>query len=190
MAAAREVVAEKGFLATTVGDIAERAGRSAGSFYNYFDNREDLLAGLFEEFKIEVMEGVAGLPVDPAGDSRQQLERVVRNYWVTYRRWLPELVGVFQLSMINPEFAARWQEIRVDAVKAIRWWVLRAQGEGRSTGLDPDLAASALGAMLDNFCFVWLARGGDVPDVELDEEAAIQTLAALWHRSLFGDVAE
>ena len=186
---AREVIAEKGFLATTVGDIAARAGRAIGSFYNYFDNKEDLLAALFEEFKLEVMEGVASAPVDPAGDPREQLERVIRNYWMTYRRCLPELVGVFQLSMIDAEFAARWREIRVDAVRAIRWWVLRAQNEGLATGLDPDLTASALGAMIDNFCFVWLARGGDVPDVELDDETAIQTLAALWHRSLFGEVS-
>ncbi len=190
IAAAREVIAEQGFLSTTVGDIATRAGRATGSFYNYFENKEDLLALLFEEFKIEVMEGMASTPVDPAGDPREQIEQVVRNYWLTYRRRLPELVGVFQLSMIDPEFAVRWRDIRIDAVRAIRWWVLRAQSAGLAEDLDPDLTASALGAMIDNFCFVWIARGGDVPDVELDDEAAIATLAALWHRCLFGVVVE
>jgi len=183
--AARELIAEQGFFATTVNQIANRAGRAAGSFYNYFDSREDLLAALFADFKAEVMDGVASVPVDPGGDPRVQLERVIRNYWLTYRKWLPELVGVFQLSMTNPEFHVRWQEIRVDAVRAIRWWVIRAQREGHAVGLEPDLAASALGAMLDNFCFVWVARGGDVPGVELDDEAAIQTLTLLWYRSLF-----
>ncbi len=185
VAAARELIAEQGFLATTVNQIANRACRAAGSFYNYFDSREDLLAALFEEFKAEVMDGVATVPVDPAGEPREQLERVIRNYWLTYRRWLPELVGVFQMSMTNPDFEARWKEIRVDAVGAIRWWVVRAQREGHADGLDPDLAASALGAMLDNFCFVWIARGGDVAGIELDDEAAIQTLTLLWYRSLF-----
>ena len=40
--------------------------------------------------------------------------------------------------------------------------------------------------MLDGFCYMWLARDGDLPDVTLDEERAQRTLAALCFRSLYG----
>jgi AcrR family transcriptional regulator len=40
-AAARTVIARKGILATTIADIAAEAGRSAASFYNYYDSKEE-----------------------------------------------------------------------------------------------------------------------------------------------------
>ena len=39
-AAARVVIARKGFLATTISDIAAEAGKSTASFYNYYDSKE------------------------------------------------------------------------------------------------------------------------------------------------------
>jgi len=41
--AARTVVARKGILATTISDIAAEAGRSAASFYNYYDSKEAMV---------------------------------------------------------------------------------------------------------------------------------------------------
>ena len=42
-AAARAVVARKGFLATTIVDIAAEAGKSAASFYNDYDSKESMV---------------------------------------------------------------------------------------------------------------------------------------------------
>ena len=42
-AAARAVVARKGFLATTISDIAAEAGKSTASFYNYYDSKESMV---------------------------------------------------------------------------------------------------------------------------------------------------
>ena len=42
-AAARTVIARKGILATTIADIAAEAGRSAASFYNYYDSKEAMV---------------------------------------------------------------------------------------------------------------------------------------------------
>ena len=41
-AAARVVFARKGFLATTISDIAAEAGKSTTSFYNYYDSKESM----------------------------------------------------------------------------------------------------------------------------------------------------
>ncbi len=42
-AAARAVVARKGFLATTISDIAAEAGKSTAAFYNYYDSKESMV---------------------------------------------------------------------------------------------------------------------------------------------------
>ena len=47
MAAAKEVFARKGFHATTVADIAKRAGLAYGSVYWYFDSKAHELATYF-----------------------------------------------------------------------------------------------------------------------------------------------
>jgi AcrR family transcriptional regulator len=46
MAAAKEVFAHKGFHATTVGDIAKRAGLAYGLVYWYFDSKDELFHAL------------------------------------------------------------------------------------------------------------------------------------------------
>ena len=44
--AARELIVERGFEATTMSDVAEAAGVAKGTVYLYFDSKADLLDGL------------------------------------------------------------------------------------------------------------------------------------------------
>ena len=45
-----ECFEERGFNNTRISDIAEKAGASVGSFYFYFDNKDDLLEGILMKF--------------------------------------------------------------------------------------------------------------------------------------------
>jgi AcrR family transcriptional regulator len=49
LAAGQRLFGEQGFDATTVAEIAEAADVAIGSFYNYFDTRDELLAALLAE---------------------------------------------------------------------------------------------------------------------------------------------
>ncbi|HQR80608.1 MAG TPA: TetR/AcrR family transcriptional regulator [Actinomycetota bacterium] len=48
LAATREVVAEKGFKAMRVADVARKAGTSTGTIHNYFETKRDLMRAAFE----------------------------------------------------------------------------------------------------------------------------------------------
>ena len=48
LAAAARILAERGYLATTTNDVAEAAGVSIGSLYQYFPNKDSLLVALEE----------------------------------------------------------------------------------------------------------------------------------------------
>jgi len=182
--AARQVIARKGFLKMTIADIASEAGRSTASFYNYYDSKEDLLGHWASQFQQEAHERALvayrhGVP------RREVIHQSVQAHWQTYKEHLAEMVGVFQVAMINDEFAAQWRELRRIAVESIAEGVQRAQAEGYCPGLDPVLAASAIVAMLNQFCFVWLAQDGEAVEVEFDEAAAVETLTEVWYRTIY-----
>jgi AcrR family transcriptional regulator len=181
---ARKVIAEKGFLRTTIGEIAETAGRSPASFYNYYESKEALLEELAEEFRQDALQRAqpaykSGTPVwDVMLDS-------ARAYWTSYREHLAELVGVFQTAMIDERFAARWREIRLAGIETIRDGIERAQSQGFCPGVDPWLTAGALGSMFEHFCYVSLAQGGAFADRPFDEEEAIRTIASIWYHAVY-----
>lgn len=52
--AAREVFAEMGYGAATVRDVIRRTDLAAGTFYNYFPDKESVFRALLDEFALEV----------------------------------------------------------------------------------------------------------------------------------------
>jgi hypothetical protein len=53
-------------------------------------------------------------------------------------------------------------------------------------GLRPrELTASALSAMLEHFCYIWLGQGGERVEARFDDERAIDTLATIWVKSVY-----
>jgi AcrR family transcriptional regulator len=88
-AAMAEVMAEKGYVATSVADVLRRSGVSRQSFYQVFDSKldcfmaafdvaADLLAGRLLEMVDGTERGVVGS--QPAGDPLQRFERAFSAY--------------------------------------------------------------------------------------------------------------
>jgi len=182
--AARAVFARDGYLNARISDIAAEAGKSVASFYNYYDTKADLLADLAQEFHAEATE-MAVLPCRSGPAGQEAMREAVAGFWHTYARRRGELIGVFQAAMCDAEFRGRWLDIRAEAIASIAAEIRRAQAEGFCPGIDPVLSASALSAMLEHFCYIWLGQGGERADVRFDEESAIDTLATIWVRSVY-----
>lgn len=182
--AARAVIAEKGFLRTTISEIAEAAGRSPASFYNYYESKEDLLAELADEFRRETEAQRDTEPVSPGTPLYDLMRRAAAAYWHAYRHHLAELVGVFQTAMLDDGFAQRWRDIRVVGIQTIRGSIEKAQQRGFCPGIDPWLTATALGSMFEHFCYVSLAQGGAFADHPVTDEGAIDTMASILFHSI------
>ena len=182
--AARRVVTRKGYLNMTIADITSEAERSTASFYNYFDSKEDLLEGWAEDFRREARDRAAA-SYRSGVSHRELILASVRADWETYKQYLAEMVGVFQLAMINEEFAERWRGLRAEAIESIAIGVDRAQQEGYCPGANSRLVASAIVAMLNQFSYTWLAEGGEGIDIDFDEEQAIKTLADIWYHAIY-----
>jgi AcrR family transcriptional regulator len=181
--AARAVFASDGYLNAKISDIAAAAGRSVASFYNYYDTKADLLIALAEEFHAEAT-AMAVLPYRAGMSHEEALREAVAGFWRTYSARRGELIGIFQASMVEGQFRDRWLELRGEAIGRIAAQVRRAQAEGYCPGVDPVLTASALSAMLEHFCYIWLGQGGE-KDVPFDGERALDALATIWVKSVY-----
>ncbi|MEJ2583285.1 MAG: helix-turn-helix domain containing protein, partial [Acidobacteriota bacterium] len=76
--AAAEVIDDAGWANTSTNRIAERAGVAIGSLYQYFANKEEILARLIEEHRKDV-HVVVGLALERLEDPSVPIEDALRD---------------------------------------------------------------------------------------------------------------
>lgn len=178
-AAARTVVARKGILATTIADIAAEAGRSAASFYNYYDSKEAMVRQWALRFRDEANRRAASV-TEHGLSERERAHQAAAAHWHTYRHRLAEMISVSQLAMVSADFAQHWDEMCSIPTAFIADSVRRAQQHGHCPDDDPQLLAEAIVAMFNQFCYIQLTRPG-----QPDDEACIRTLANIYYRAIY-----
>ena len=179
--AAKTVFERDGFLNARIIDIAATAKLAPGSFYHYFDSKEEI----FREVAALQEERLTA-PPDHASASRDEspIDRIRRSNRVYLERYRSEaaLMGVIeQVSRydehVNAARMATMKHFVERAERAIR----RMQGEGLvDTRLDPSTAADALGAMVARFAELWLVQGYR----EYDFDDAVEQLTLIWSNAL------
>lgn len=181
--AAREVFVRDGYLNSRITDIARAAGRSPGSFYTYYDNKEQLLDALLDRFSREVTEA----SLSPRHkEPYLRVRTAAAAYWTTFQKYRAEMIALFQMSMTDERYARRWREVRALGIQGIHAQLRSARRDGHLQHIDLPTAASAIMSMLESFTWTWLAGAGDQGVVPPDDERAIETLAALWYGAAYG----
>jgi AcrR family transcriptional regulator len=180
--AAKVVFERDGFLDARIADIAETAKLAIGSFYHYFDSKEQIFREIaqLQEARLTATEA----PPEDLTDTDSPLERVRRANRRYLERYRDEaaLMGVIeQVSRydehVNSARFATMKHFVERAEPAIR----RLQQEGLADPrLDPRFAADALGAMVARFAELWLVQGYR----EYDFEHAVDQLTILWGNAL------
>lgn len=185
--AAKVVFETTGFLDARISDIAKQAGLSHGSFYHYFDSKEQVFREVAEAQEEAL---TAPVPTDLARDATgesaeltdfERLLRANRLYLERYRdngRIMGVIEEVSRYDAPVSEARMRRQKHFADrAERAIR----RAQADGGGApGIDPEIAAVALGSMVARFAELWLVEHW--ADYDLDT-AAVQ-LTRLWANAI------
>jgi AcrR family transcriptional regulator len=180
---ARGVFEDAGFLDARISDIADRAGLSHGSFYHYFESKEQVFR--------EVAESQEALLTAPSDDGdrdvaapRNELERLRRanrRYLERYRD-NAKIMGVIEEvsrydDRVNEARMRRQKHFADRAEKAIR----RLQDAGTADPeVDPELAALALGSMVARFAELWLVEHWG--DYDLD--AVADQVTRLWANAI------
>ena len=98
--AAVELFAEKGYDATTVAEIAERAGVTKSTFFRHFPDKRDLLAAGQEALSALLAEGIAESPADatPLAAVSHGLERAGEMFGPANRERAPQMKAAIASS--------------------------------------------------------------------------------------------
>ena len=159
--AAKEIFEEDGFLEARISDIAERAGLSHGSFYHYFDSKEEIFREVAESVEDQLGAPLEGVILDPESHASppERIREALRRHLDSYRREA-RIIGVIeQMSrydkQVNDVRAARHEGYTKQVADSIR--ALQEHGLA-DPALDPKLAAAALGAMTSRFPEMWLVQ--------------------------------
>ncbi|HEY3703261.1 MAG TPA: TetR/AcrR family transcriptional regulator [Acidimicrobiales bacterium] len=181
--AAKEVFEDDGFLEARISDIAERAGLSHGSFYHYFDSKEQVFREVAETMDERLSEPL-GSVIHASGSSetpRERIRKAIRSHLERYREEARIMGVIEQVSRydehVNAVRFARHKAYSEDVADSI----LRLQRRGMADPeLDPAIAAAALGAMMSRFAEMWLVEGF----LECSFDDAVEQLSAVFVNAL------
>ena len=182
--AGRRVFARSGYLDAKITDIAAEAGRSVGSFYKHFAGKDELLQALLADWITQAGAELASQPDDLSEPAA--LRARVAAYWFTYRAHVPEIRALLQAAQVSPAFARQLAQFRHAELGTMRAHLVRLESAGFQLPGDPAVLASAVNALLEGFCAIWIAGNGEPIGRVLADDEAIDTLTGLLSYGLAG----
>ncbi len=187
VAAARTVFERSGYLDARLTDITKEANCSTGSFYTYFDNKEQVFAAVLEVAQEDMMH--PGMKrVQDTDDPYAVLEASNRAYLEAYRR-NAKLMGAARTGRAHrpgvrgPAASAGRRVHRAQRAGGIA--ELQARGGIADKELDPMLASRALSGMVSRLAynvFVASVNGTDGTPVDFDD--VVFTTTRIWANGL------
>jgi AcrR family transcriptional regulator len=175
--AGKAVFERDGFLQARISDIAAEASVSHGSFYHYFDTKEELFGEIAEDVEARLVS------MDDGGHGEGPIDRIRaanRSYLMAYKREARIMRVIEEVSRYNDEVRAVRTK-RDDYLAArLSASIARLQAEGLADKrVDKHYAATALGGMVARFGETMFIDGGSY-----DLDAAIEQLTLLWANAL------
>lgn len=179
IAAARTVFERDGYLDSRITDIAKAAGMASGSFYTYFDSKEEIFAALVEQVQEEMLHPHVR---ERSGitDVRALIEAANRDYLLSYKR-NARLMALFeQVAQVDENFRRmRVERGRAFANRNARLIRSLQESGQASTDLDPMITAHALSSMVSRMAYLVF-----VQNQRISFEKLVTTLTQLWVNGL------
>ena len=169
---------ENGYANARITDITDAAGLSAGAFYRYFEDRQQLTRELLREMMDEMYVFIRS-PFDETQPIRSVLEST-RKYFEFYEAHRARRGVVVELSQTDAKVAHLWDA----AKRAFNDRIVRSLERGIAAGqmrddLDLALAAEMLRSMTEYYAFQrFVLNGSGLSDVSLEQ--ATNAIAEIW----------
>jgi AcrR family transcriptional regulator len=184
VAAARTVFERDGFLDARITDIAAEAGTATGTFYTYFESKEEIFRAVVEEVQEDWLHPRLRERLGDE-DPLALIDAANRDYLLAYRR-NARLMALFeQVAQIDDEFRELRRKRGAAFVRRNAKMIRRLQESGRADpDLDPLIAAHALSGMVGRIAYSVFNLNERIPF-----ERLVTTLNQLWANALKLDQA-
>jgi AcrR family transcriptional regulator len=181
MEAAHRVMAGKGLAAASTRAIAEEAGVSAGTLYNYFDGHVQLIAKSIMCHASDLRGAVAGLPARAGRHTvAGNLRYFVRQAAAVLNQLVPAFAAAFSdsalLKALRQEMAAA--DLANDPARILERYLRAERDLGRvRQGADCRAAAAVIVSLCHDEAFQNHLRGATGPPKARDKEIGLLVLA-------------
>lgn len=172
--ATARVLSERGYAATNTNLVAERAGVSVGSVYQYFPNKDSLITALHERHAVEMHAAMETVLASASSlDLRGQLAAIV-HAWLAAHRVAPQLHQVLEKEF--PFFDAPSDQSQAD--QSIHHRIQRLLEEHRHEVTQQDLGLAAWVALqtMESLIHAAVIPPGAPHPIEKVEEAIVEML--------------
>jgi AcrR family transcriptional regulator len=181
--AAKQIFEEHGFLDARISDIAERAHLSHGSFYHYFESKEQIFREVAEAVDERLSAPLESVIFDAASSATpaERIREAMRRHLESYRAEARIMGVIEQVSRYDDHVravrTARQQQYRDQIATSIRHLQHRGMADPE---LDASIAVAALGAMTQRFAELWLVEG----DLDCSFDVGVDQLTRLFINAL------
>jgi AcrR family transcriptional regulator len=178
---AREVFEDDGFDGASVSRIVDEANVSRGTFYLYFESKEDIFRTLAEGLLTQVVE--LQRPTEEVSPI-ETIRRSIAAFVVYYREHARLMAVLEQVATHDVSFRTLRRDMRRGvAERAVRFIAAMQRRGVVPETVDPRYAATALTGMVDRFAYVWL-----ILEEDFEENEVVDNLTTLWFQAIGGVV--
>lgn len=178
--AARRVFERDGYLDVKIVDITKEAGVAAGSFYTYFESKEETFRALLDMMRDEILHHEVEQAA-PTDDPTESIRRATRTYFESYQKNVG-LWRIFeQMAAMDSDFRkARLERARVFSERNTNS-IRRLQERGIADPSVPaELASLALSSMVSRLAQLVFNFGFPVEDID----SLVEMVVDIWAKSL------
>ncbi|QSF42824.1 TetR/AcrR family transcriptional regulator [Paenibacillus tianjinensis] len=121
---------EKGFLATSIQEIAQDCSIAKGSVYKYFPSKEDLMCAVFDECQTVYFERAEHLKQTGTGTPKEQLVNQIVFRFQYFIEYSHIMVDFIELPITQyATFRSLRNHVRARMMEWHRYWLLEVYGE-------------------------------------------------------------
>jgi len=158
---AARLFAQRGYAATSMADLVDATGLTAGGLYHYIDGKEQLLIRICDELLEPLLTRAGEIVSDPTLEAAAQLRELVRA-WMEHVEGHLDHMAVFQQERRVLEREPQWRRVRQSRKrfeKLVDGVLARCEDAGVLATPDRSLALKALLGMV-NHTAQWYRPGG------------------------------
>jgi AcrR family transcriptional regulator len=186
LVAARKVFETRGFLDARIADICKEAGLAHGTFYIYFQTKEEVFYALVDAVVADRYL-LTSVPEDVEGTVADRFAYTLRQYLAEMKRQRKWTRITEQVATFDDRMRIHRLHIREQFRDRIQHGIERLQAQGAAdTDISAAMTAEAIVSMISNFAYMNITLG----EKDLDIELAVTTLTNIWARAIALDVSK